>query len=250
MTKQEAVDRFVGVAQREVGYHEGENNYNKYAAALDPLNITYGPKQNLPWCGEFVLWCAVESFGVKGGLELLRSPRPSGVPLCATAADYFKRAGAWSKTPEPGDVVFFIIDGAINHTGIVVAVRNGTVTTVEGNCSDRVARSLYTASNGSIAGYGRPDWAAVCGETPEPKEPEDEDENELCLPLLRQGSRGLSVTAMQGILIARGCGCGPDGADGDFGPNTAAALRRFQSENGLAADAVCGEKSWKKLLGV
>ena len=252
MTKQEAVNRFVDLAQREVGYHEGENNYNKYAAALDPLNVTYGAKQNQPWCGEFVLWCAVEAFGVTGGLKLLRSPRPSGVPLCATAAEYFKKAGAWSKTPELGDIVFFNVDGGINHTGIVTAVRNGTITTVEGNCSDRVARCLYTAANGSIAGYGRPDWAAVCELTPEKKEPEDEDKdkNELALPLLRQGSRGLTVTAMQGILIARGCGCGPDGPDGDFGPNTAAALRRFQSENGLAADAVCGEKTWKKLLGL
>ena len=65
MTKQEAINRFVDLAQREVGYHEGENNYNKYAAALDPLNITYGAKQHQPWCGEFVLWCAVEAFGAK-----------------------------------------------------------------------------------------------------------------------------------------------------------------------------------------
>ena len=72
----------------------------------------------------------------------------------------------------------------------------------------------------------------------------------LRLPLLRRGSRGQSVRAMQGILIACGFGCGPDGADGDFGPATEAALRRFQTENGLEADGVCGEQSWKKLLGV
>ena len=72
----------------------------------------------------------------------------------------------------------------------------------------------------------------------------------LALPMLARGSRGQSVRAMQGILIACGCSCGPDGADGDFGPATEAALRRFQTENGLDADGICGEQSWKKLLGV
>ena len=72
----------------------------------------------------------------------------------------------------------------------------------------------------------------------------------IVLPLLRPGARGESVRAMQGVLIARGFGCGPDGADGDFGANTEAALRRFQTENGLEADGVCGGQSWKRLLGV
>ncbi len=72
----------------------------------------------------------------------------------------------------------------------------------------------------------------------------------IVLPMLRRGDRGGSVRAMQGILIACGCGCGTDGADGDFGANTEAALRRFQAENGLEADGICGDLSWKKLLGV
>lgn len=72
----------------------------------------------------------------------------------------------------------------------------------------------------------------------------------LVLPTLRRGDRGDSVRAMQGILIAWGCGCGPDGADGDFGANTEAALRRFQSEKGLDADGICGPQSWRALLGV
>ena len=72
----------------------------------------------------------------------------------------------------------------------------------------------------------------------------------LVLPTLRRGDRGDSVRAMQGILIAWGCGCGPDGADGDFGANTEAALRCFQSEKGLDADGICGPQSWRALLGV
>ncbi len=72
----------------------------------------------------------------------------------------------------------------------------------------------------------------------------------IILPMLRRGSRGQSVRAMQGILLACGYDCGPSGPDGDFGANTETALRRFQKENELEADGICGDKSWKKLLGV
>jgi hypothetical protein len=78
----------------------------------------------------------------------------------------------------------------------------------------------------------------------------DRTDGGIVLPMLRRGARGESVRAMQGILIASGFGCGADGADGDFGANTEAALRRFQKENGLEADGICGDRSWKKLLGV
>lgn len=69
------------------------------------------------------------------------------------------------------------------------------------------------------------------------------------LPMLERGSKGEYVRAMQLLLIGRGCGCGPDGADGDFGPATEAALRRYQAENGLDADGICGNLTWQKLLG-
>ena len=53
---------------------------------------------------------------------------------------------------------------------------------------------------------------------------------------------------MQQRLIAKGCSCGPWGADGEYGPGTQAALTAFQRAEGLAADGVCGRQSWTKLL--
>jgi peptidoglycan hydrolase-like protein with peptidoglycan-binding domain len=38
-------------------------------------------------------------------------------------------------------------------------------------------------------------------------------------------------------------------ADGDFGPGTEAALKKWQAANGLTADGVAGPKTLAKLLG-
>ena len=35
--------------------------------------------------------------------------------------------------------------------------------------------------------------------------------------------------------------------DGIFGANTEAAVKAFQSENGLAADGIIGPKTWERL---
>jgi peptidoglycan hydrolase-like protein with peptidoglycan-binding domain len=37
--------------------------------------------------------------------------------------------------------------------------------------------------------------------------------------------------------------------DGQFGPNTRAALVRFQSRRQLLPDGICGPASWSALLG-
>ena len=74
------------------------------------------------------------------------------------------------------------------------------------------------------------------------------------LPLLRRGSGGAgsplaeAVRAAQWLLIARGWGCGPDGADGDFGANTQAAVRRYQAARGLEADGIIGPATWRALI--
>ena len=73
---------------------------------------------------------------------------------------------------------------------------------------------------------------------------------EVSLHLLRKGMKGDDVKALQGMLIARGCGCGKTGADGDFGSNTLKALKAFQERVELEVDGVAGPDTFAALLGV
>ena len=66
------------------------------------------------------------------------------------------------------------------------------------------------------------------------------------MKILRMGSRGPSVELLQLALVR--AGFGPLETDGLFGPLTEAALRRFQSAEGLTADGIAGRETHRALL--
>ena len=70
------------------------------------------------------------------------------------------------------------------------------------------------------------------------------------LPELSLKMKGEAVKALQVLLIGYGYSCGKTGADGDFGNNTANALKSYQKDNKLIIDGICGVNSWVSLLGV
>ena len=70
------------------------------------------------------------------------------------------------------------------------------------------------------------------------------------LPVLKKGSVGDAVKALQILLVGHGYNCGKAGVDGDFGSGTENALECYQEDNGLEVDAKCGPKTWAKLLGM
>ena len=70
------------------------------------------------------------------------------------------------------------------------------------------------------------------------------------LSVLKKGSKGDQVKAVQRMLYSMGYDLGASKVDGDFGGKTDAAIRAYQKKNGLTVDGIVGPATWKKLLGV
>lgn len=68
--------------------------------------------------------------------------------------------------------------------------------------------------------------------------------------VLKNGMTGEDVRALQQKLIRAGMNLGKWGADGDFGDCTEMAVRRFQTQQGLAVDGQAGPKTMAALDAV
>lgn len=64
-------------------------------------------------------------------------------------------------------------------------------------------------------------------------------------PTLREGSSGEAVRELQVAL--KEAGEDPGRADGQFGPQTQAAVKAFQHKRGIAVDGVVGPITWRNI---
>lgn len=116
-------------------------------------------------------------------------------------------------------------------------------TTIEGNSSNMVARRTYSRGNGSVAGFGRPNWKVVVNNGDSTDSSSSVDVIPTFVPtmtVIRYGEKSNAVKDLQEKLIKLGYDVGRDGADGDFGVNTLAAVKKFQREHNLVADGEVG----------
>lgn len=254
MTVTQAVSKLLAWVQAQVGTRESGNNWNKYAEDPNMVKLLGWKVQNQPWCNIFCNSAFISVFGLETGAAMIYQPIGHGSAACRTSAQFFKDHGAFTNSPQPGDVVFFNIDGGINHQGIVTRVSGGIVSTVEGNSSDMVAARTYSIGSSSIAGYGRPNWDLVSNAqgTSKPLATPSISSSELIsvsVPVLKKGARSAAVAAMQGALKFHGNNLASfGGIDGDFGSRTDNAIRSFQRAKGLSVDGICGAKTWEVLL--
>lgn len=255
MTIAEAKTKLVNWCLGEVGYHEGTNNWNKYAEKWTQAGGWNA--QNQPWCDIWADVAYISCFGLQTASKLTYQPVGGFSALCSASANYYKNNGAWFSTPAVGDQVFFNVSGGINHTGIVVGVSGGVVTCVEGNSSDAVRKNNYNLGISYIAGFGRPNWSifeeSTDGDKPTPTPAPEPPKQETCevtvtLPVIKYGDASMWVKLMQTALIGRGFNCGWYGADGEYGQQTKIGLFQFQKKMGLETDCVCGAATWKALL--
>ena len=277
VTQNEAINNVLSLARAELGYHEkasnsqldsktansGGGNWTKFAGFLDSIVGFYnGPKNGYAWCDVFVDYLFVKIFGLDAGREMLCQPMNSAGAGCLYSSQYYKNAGRWFGSPQPGDQIFFTYAaGEVSHTGIVEEVKDNTVTTIEGNSSDQVARRAYTLSNPSIYGYGRPRWeyassiegCASTGSSSAEKEAhaksgESHSSSQAkSYGMLIRGSEGEAVKDLQQKLIDLGYDIGRYGADGEFGSETLRAVKQFQKDHGLDVDGVVGEMTMEAI---
>lgn len=267
MTEKEAIKKVLDLAADEIGYHEkssnsnldsktansGSGNWTKYARDLANLGNFYnGNKSGYPWCDVWVDWIFVACFGADTGRQMLCQPLNSAGAGCLYSAQYYKQAGRWVSSPQAGDQIFFTYSpGEYSHTGIVENVTGSMVYTIEGNTSDQVARRSYSLSSSSIAGYGRPKWELATGSPSSSVQPSTQTETTPIAQnqtiILRYGSNGKEVKELQEKLIKLGYNLGTWGADGDYGNDTLAAVKKFQKDHGLTQDGEAGPMTFAAL---
>lgn len=261
------VNDVIKIAEAQIGYLEkksnkdlddfisnvGANNWTKFGRDMTKdIGSPFTP--NAAWCCTFVQWCFVQAYGKDTAKKMLGG----WTAYCPTAKTYYVNMGRWSTKPQKGDQIFFKNgSGTICHTGIVYAVDNNYVYTIEGNTSGAsgviangggVCKKKYSRSYTRIAGYGRPNYdIASSTPTPTPK-PEPKPKAKAYTgtfpsvpPNLKKGSKGQQVKNLQKYLNWFGA-YGLE-VDGDFGTKTQKAVKDFQKRTGLAVDGIFGKNS-------
>ena len=109
-----------------------------------------------------------------------------------------------------------------------------------------VARRTYYRGNGAVAGFGRPNWKIVADGSGSSDFSSSADVTPIPAPtptmiVTRYGERSNAVKDLQEKLIKLGYDVGRDGADGQFGLNTLAAVKKFQREHNLVVDGEVGD---------
>ena len=145
----------------------GYDNITKFAYEIDRIDWYSAYVQYQPWCATAVDYWFLKAFD--WDLEKAAACKNHGPTDCLVddAIVQYQKVGRWFHDPMPGDQVFFAKANGVDpaHTGLVVAVDDDHVFTVEGNTSSdegveanggAVCRKTYVKRYYRILGYGRP----------------------------------------------------------------------------------------------
>lgn len=150
---------WVGKKEKDGSFKVIIDTYNAYK----PLPRGYAVKYTDEWCATFV-----SAVAIKLGYTNIIPPECS----CHQMIELLKKIGSWnesdSRTPNPGDIIFYDWEdngvgdntGRANHVGVVEKVSNGTITVIEGNYNESVARRNIKVNAKYIRGYGAPKYDA------------------------------------------------------------------------------------------
>ncbi len=158
-----ALNNVLSIAQSYLGVEMGSTEHKKIVDAYNSVNpkpVGYTAKYSDDWCDVFVTTVFQQA-----GLSSLIG-RECGVQR---HIGIMQQKGIWQGKvlPKAGDVITFDWDGGgfADHIGIVESVKDGIVTTIEGNSSPytssgktKVNRKTYNWNASYIKGYARPNY--------------------------------------------------------------------------------------------
>lgn len=153
-----------------------------------------------------------------------------------------------------GDILLRHTSGSDGHTAIYLG--NGMLVHAAGTYGHPETGD-QSGNEICIQNYYDAGWQ-YCLRFPEEQDEEDDSPApetipevpvQIELPVLKNGSIGNSVIALQILLEGYGFSVGPCGVDGEFGPDTEKALRTMQSVLSINEDGKTGEKTWNCLVG-
>ena len=169
MTELDLRNKVVNVMRGWLGFSEANG---KFKAIID----LYNTQRPLPRGWKMLYtneWCAatVTAAGIAAGLGDIIL----GECSCSEMIKLYQAAGRWEENdayrPEPGDIImYYWKDGKDfattdctappNHVGIVEQVVGNTITVIEGNKGEAVARRPLAVNGRYIRGYCLPDYAS------------------------------------------------------------------------------------------
>jgi len=169
---------------------------------------------------------------------------------------YLKKGKAPSAAPDPTG-----LKGSNHGWGLAIDLGydvNGKLTSMGGKClewmcanapkygfylqgSDPKSKEFEAWHWQYALGDASPDGSAVATPAPAAAAPSGEMKFDYPGTPVKQGSKGPSAALVQAVIGAK--------ADGDFGPKSVEALKKWQTANGLTADGSVGPVTWKKMFG-
>ena len=231
---------WLGKKESDGSYREILEVYNTYK----PLPRGHKMTVSDPWCAAFVSAVAIK-LGYTDRIPVECS--------CTRLIEKLKAIGAWDerdhRVPNPGELIFYNWEAPAtgddssdaDHVGIVECVKDGKISVIEGNYENGVKRRTIAVNHKYIRGYGVPRYDTA---------PRKEEGYEMTVKLLKHGTKGEDVRALQILLMGRGYSVGNCGADGVFGNDTHSAVTKYQRAKGLEIDGIVGQETMSSLLGV
>ena len=173
MTELELRNKVVEAMRDWLGWSEANGQYRAIIDlynAQRPLPRGYAVQYDDEWCAT-----CVTAAGIQAGLHDIIL----GECSCGKMIELYQAVGRWEENdayrPEPGDIIMYDWQdtgkgdntGGADHVGIVEKVVGSTITVIEGNKGEAVARRTLAVNGRYIRGYCLPDYASKAEEDSE-----------------------------------------------------------------------------------